>query len=117
MKALLISKIDREDGWVNDGLVCPVENCDTYQEAIDYLLSDEDRKNSIVNHFLSNRGLIDSLFEYEEPYPPYKVIFVGYSGYKFQIEVELTNEEDQDRFADQELILSFSLDFVDILDK
>ncbi len=104
IKAVLISRVDREDLWVCDGLAIALPETrwsDTYEEAITHILSVEGNKDKIVKHILDECTLTD-LFneeydsgddEADEVQPKYTVTFAGYRSYGFV--VEITTEDEQ----------------------
>jgi hypothetical protein len=65
--AILLSKVDREDGWVSGGLVFKVENTSTYEDSYNeikkVLETDE-----IINYIIESRHLLDDLFDGDETY-------------------------------------------------
>jgi hypothetical protein len=101
-KFLLISRIDREDGWVCDGMILPVSDHvpDNYEDTVKWAIEVYGPE-KFTDRILTT----EVLKEVVDDNVAYEVTFVGYRNWGFEIEIAIENGA--------EFILHRQLDFVE----
>ena len=83
--AILICKVDEEDGWVSGGLAFRVQNIDDHFEELKDKLSSQ----NIIDYLVEEHCLLEDLFDGDETFRFHKV---GYNDYGY-LTYEFKNDE------------------------
>jgi len=73
--AILFSKVDREDGWVTQGVVFKVNNTTTYVDAYNEIKEQLESK-EVIDYIIEEAYLADCLFDNDETYKLIKTEYV-----------------------------------------
>jgi len=66
-KAILFSAVDREDYWVNCGIVFAIENDNSYEESYNEI-KHKIESPEVIDHIISDMSLEGDLFDNDETY-------------------------------------------------